>query len=448
MATNLLNSQFPSTGSMQGDIDAGLITDGVYNPNIDVSKITPTDSIKLPSLPETDNYSAILASLKGSLPPEPDTSAIEKGQKDILSLMSEQGKESAFRAEQEGAAGVNIDKKALADLQAQLNAVNTEAAAATLNVDRPDQPTKLTAGAILDKGVIERDRTIKALRLSSSIQAMQGNLSLALDQADRAVKLKYDPLKNEIDVLNKQLEFNYKNFNAAEKKRADALKQANDIRLEELELARSKEESWVRTKNSALADGVPLNIVNTAQQFFDAKQEDKARSLLGSYVKPKKVSIEPLSVLDVQRYNEIYPNAGVTAGDTEAIANEKVRALSQPKDFTDEEFRISFRDTKDNENKSYEEAVADLEANPLVGNKDRARLIASEIYGVEAKPLSVRQESIENKIKELSRGGTLDDSDIRFSLKQQGFTSEEINASSVGRFGFSLVDSLSNFLFK
>ena len=276
-------TQFQTTGTQEGDIAAGLIQNGVYNPNVDVSKITPTDSIKLPSLPETDNYSAILASLKGSLPPEPDTSAIEKGQKDILSLMSEQGKESAFRAEQEGAAGVNIDKKALANLQAELNAVNTEAAAATLNVDRPDQPTKLTAGAILDKGVIERDRTIKALRLSSSIQAMQGNLSLALDQADRAVKLKYDPLKNEIDVLNKQLEFNYKNFNAAEKKRADALQEVNDLKMRELDQKQDAENTFNKVKIEALINGLPPVIAQRAETLFNNNQSDQAYAILSNY---------------------------------------------------------------------------------------------------------------------------------------------------------------------
>lgn len=439
---------FPTTGTQEGDIAAGLIQNGVYNPNIDVSKITPVSPIKLPELPPTDNYQAILAGLQGSLPEE---ATYKKTQEDVLAKTKELGGADAFLAEKEKELGVDVDRKSLINLQSELRAVNNEAQAAILDLDRPDRATRLTAGSVLDKGVIERDRTIKALRLSSSIQALQGNLALANDQAQRAVDLKYNALKTELEVLNRQLDFNRESFNSAEKKRADALKKVNDEKLEKLELERKVSESWVKTKNDALADGVPLSIVNTAQQFFDAKQEDKARSLLGSYVKPKapsSVSTSPLSILDIGRYNEAYPDAGVTAGDSEAQANAKVRALSQPKEFTDEEFRQIARESKDAEKKSYEDTIKEIEANPFIANKDRALLIAKEVYGKQEKPLSVRASSMERQIEELKKGGILQNSDIRYALKQRGFTSQEVNKSSIGLAGASLIDSISNFLFK
>lgn len=438
---------FPTTGTMQGDIDAGLLVNGVYNPNIDVSKITPTNPVSLPDPAPTNDYAAILASLKTSLPEE---KTVTDTQGKITEKTKELGGESAFLAEKQDELGVNVDRKALKDLQTQLTSVNTEATASILNLDRQGDPTRLTAASTLDKSNIEKDRTIKALRLSASIQAIQGNLELANDQAIRSVKLKFDPIRAELDVLEKQLDFNYKSFTSAEKKRADALKEANDIRRKELDKEEQLEENWIRTKNSALSDGVPLGIVNTAQQFFDAKQEDKARSLLGSYVKPKTNNTinNPISILDVARYNEAYPQAGVTAGDTESQANAKVKALSQPKNFTDEEFRTIARESKDKEKKSYEDTIAEIESNPFIANKDRAKLVTSEIYGKQAKQQSVRQQAIEQRITELKKGNILKDSDIRYSLKRQGFSPTEVNNSSVGAITDKFIDSLSSFLFK
>src|SRR3990167_9620632 len=441
-------SPFSTTGTQQGDIEAGLIMNGVYSPNIPVDKITPVSPVILPEAPAITDYNAILGSTKASLPEvSAEETALEDTQSKITSKTIELGGASAFQVEQEKLAGVPGLKKDLKNLQAKLTSINPEAQVATLNLDRVGTPTRLTSASNLDRSNIEKDRTIKALRVSSSIQAIQGNLSLANDQALRAVALKYDPIKTELETLTKQLEFNYKSFNAAEKKRADKLKEENAVKLKELEIERKASENWEKTKNDALADGTPLSIVNSAQQFFDANQEDKARSLIGSYVKPKTttVSTAPLSILDIARYNEAYPDAGVQAGDTEAQANTKVQGLSAPKTLTDEDFRVSARDAK-KEGLSYEQTIAEIEADPMLANKDRAKLVAGEIYG--EKPKSAQQNRLENDIASLKKGGTLMDSDVRFALKQRGYTTQEINASSIGKMGASFIDSLTSFLFK
>lgn len=91
---------------------------------------------------------------------------------------------------------------------------------------------------------------------------------------------------------------------------------------------------------------------------------------------------KPLNILDVNRYNELYPDAGVVAGDTQGEADQKVQASLGGKDFTDEELRTAIRDDLEKE-KTYEETIAGIDANTVIKNKDRAKLIAGEIYGVE-----------------------------------------------------------------
>lgn len=90
---------------------------------------------------------------------------------------------------------------------------------------------------------------------------------------------------------------------------------------------------------------------------------------------------KPLEILDIQRYKEAYPEAGIESGDTEESANVKIAAVTQPRDFTDEEIRQMIRDDKDTNNSSYEQVITAIEDYPTLKNKERARLIADELYG-------------------------------------------------------------------
>lgn len=279
--------QFPTTGTMQGDIAAGLIKDGVYNPNIDVSKINPTNPIKLPDPSLTPDYNATLAGTNVSLPPTPEETAVKTTQDKITADTTALGGQSAYQLDQEKALGLDENKKTLNNLQAELNSVNTEAQVSALNLDRQGTATRLTAANTLDRQNIEKDRTIKALRISASIQAIQGNIALANDQVTKAVALKYDPLKAEIETLNKQLEYNYKSFDNAEKKKADALKAANDLKLKALDIEKDATENWLKTKNEALSNSAPLKIVQQAEALKSAGKENDARALLAPYTGPK-----------------------------------------------------------------------------------------------------------------------------------------------------------------
>src|SRR3990167_5901098 len=246
--------------------------------NIPASSVGPVNQINLPETPTGTDYASILAGLNGSLPPEPSTTEKETTRADIATATTELGGASAFKAEQEKVLGLDVTKRQEADLQAQLQSVNAEAIAANLEVGRIGRPAILTSAANLEKANIERDRTIKALRLSASIGALQGKISLATDQVQRAVDLKYDPIKAKLETLNKQLDYNYQDFNAAEKKRADALKAKNDLQLKQLEINR-------------------------------ANEKDKNATLLNQM--------------------QSYPDAGITFNDTVETANEKITTTSK-----------------------------------------------------------------------------------------------------------------------
>ena len=155
---------------------------------------------------------------------------------------------------------------------------------------------------------------------------------------------------------------------------------------------------------------------------------------------------EPLDVLNVARYKELYPDAGIEAGDTEAEANAKVLRMNQPRTLTDSELKTAITVIKDQEKGSYETAISEIDNDPLISNKDRAKQLVDEAYG--KKPKTAEEQKIEGTIDQLQSGGKLTDADIRYSLRKQGYSQEAINKSSIGQLGYSLVDSISNFLFK
>lgn len=95
-----------------------------------------------------------------------------------------------------------------------------------------------------------------------------------------------------------------------------------------------------------------------------------------------------------------FPNQDVAGDVYNRVPDNWNMAGVQPIDFTDEEFRQAARDNK-SQNKTYEQTIAEIENNPSIKNKDRAKLIASEVYGKteEQKPYSTFPISIGTKKK-------------------------------------------------
>ena len=87
---------------------------------------------------------------------------------------------------------------------------------------------------------------------------------------------------------------------------------------------------------------------------------------------------KPLNILDVQRYNELYPGAGVKAGDSATTANKKVTNAKTPE--TDLKNMISL--AKDNGN-SYDIIVNEINNDPSIMDKETAIKIAKDIFGIE-----------------------------------------------------------------
>lgn len=158
---------------------------------------------------------------------------------------------------------------------------------------------------------------------------------------------------------------------------------------------------------------------------FDSVYREKAKET---------ASEKPLNILDIQRYNELYPDAGVVAGDTESIANAKINKSNSP-----ESVLRSMVVKAQNNGNSYDKVVSEINTDNSIKDKQTALSIAKEVYGVQDKPTS----KIEMEIAQLNKNHILTPADIRSSLLHRGYKQEEINNSSVG----SLMDQIGSFLF-
>lgn len=164
-----------------------------------------------------------------------------------------------------------------------------------------------------------------------------------------------------------------------------------------------------------------------------------------------------LSILDVQRYKELYPNAGIVAGDTEAQANAKIAATNTP----EAKIRNLIVAAKDNGN-SYEAVIAEINKDTTITDKALAIKIADEIYGKTAEPPAepvfgtgnFAKTPLEDELKRLQEQNTKNgfpiNTGVREELAKKGYPINEIDAlmhpiaSGISNF----VDSISNFLFK
>ena len=254
---------FQQSGPVSATNPANIV---FSTPNVSVDQIQPTSPLNLPNLPaDTLDYAAILRGTAPSLPvaPNPESEKLKASQDAITSALTELRGQEAYSQQQSEAFGLPESQRRLKDLTAQLLSVNTEAQQQVLEYDKGGKPAILTAAANIDKQNIERDRAIKALGLSAQIQALQGNVELATQQAQRAVDLKYKPILANLDLLEKQLQYSYKTFDAAEKKIADSVSFQNSIKLRQLDAQIAQDKQNATYALNAMADNPGAGIKPT-----------------------------------------------------------------------------------------------------------------------------------------------------------------------------------------
>lgn len=278
--------------------------------NIPVNEIKPTNPLAVPTVDKpVQDFNALMAGTSVSLPTpvSPEESAVKKNQSDILAKMSELGGVGAYQAELESSPEMQANRKELINLQASLAALNAESAATQVKLGNQPILSSIASGQQAQE---EKLRAIKAMGISSQIQAMQGNIALAQEQIDRAIKLKYEPIKAQLDVLNKQLEFNYDTFTTAEKRRADQIKFENDIKMDEINKREDADKRFESLKIQALSNGMSATQAQQAQALYEAGQPEQAYASMSRYTGSKSADVNTPTSGSGKRFTTTQLNSG------------------------------------------------------------------------------------------------------------------------------------------
>lgn len=213
--------------------------------------------------------------------------AITDTQGRILDVKTQlQGKTAALNAA-EVQAKVPEQQQQLNDVMSQINTLNNDAVAQQVKIEGKPIASEFQSRQI---AAVERARVVKVLGLSAVASALQGNIALAKDYAQKATDAKFAPLEAELETLQQQLEFNKDNFTRAEKARADKLSIALDDRKQALADARTQQDNinsiaLEAAKNGADADTLNkiLGAGNLAEALGTARGALAAKNGIGIY---------------------------------------------------------------------------------------------------------------------------------------------------------------------
>jgi len=247
------------SASERGAVQAGIVappeTTTTQNVPVDNNAITSTNlqstqSVDIQDAPQPPEVFPIGA-LEISTPPLQETAPEAKAQgltEEIAALQSQLfGEEgvSATTAEAEEEQQVTEKTQTVRDLEARFNAIRRESLAIPLQLQQEAEGRGITEGGLRPLQTARlRENAIQALGTASLLEAAQGNLTTALDLADRAVAQEFDPIREQIAVkqANLQLLLDSPDFTRAEKNRAQAQLDAQNNQLLALEDAQQRKQ--------------------------------------------------------------------------------------------------------------------------------------------------------------------------------------------------------------
>jgi hypothetical protein len=282
--------------------------------------------------------------------------------------------ESDYRVEQERQQGVANTRATITDLSTRLNSLKNEAAAIPLQLQQDATGRGVTAGGLrpIEQGAL-RTNAIQALTTNSLLQAAQGNLTTALDMVDRAVKERFEPIREEIKAKtdNLNLIISSPEYDVATKNRA----QQQLLRQKEAEAQLTRQQDDYETIQGAALqaaqNGAPAAIVNA---IMNAKDLATAFSQGQGYLAKE-------TAASIQEYN--FAVRGGYKGSFSQYQNEDANrkiAIARA-GVANGEFGLSTSQAN-----IFNGIVAKYNASPLIAAADRTTVLKNSIAQARANP--------------------------------------------------------------
>lgn len=276
---------------MQAASDVAAGTAQTFQPGtttpITGADLTPAQPIQIPPTPTEPNYQSIISAIPQIDLSSFQTSTKSEAQQDdlskrILELTERLSGRGGAQAEAEKTAGIPQLKIQLTDITNQLQALQKEAAAIPLEIQQEFASRGVTAAGVapIEAGRL-RQNAIKALGLSAIGQTFQGNLSLARQQADRAVELEFAPIESQLKFIRTAYEMNKDLLEREDKKRAIALEISLNERERILQDAKDNKQKVYNISLQAAQNGADMTILD---KIRNSRSPEEALSIGGFYL--------------------------------------------------------------------------------------------------------------------------------------------------------------------
>jgi len=274
---------------------------GVTSTPPDFSKLNSSTLAPVPSVPYKSTALVPVPDVTklDSTPPDMQLTQPEGQASDLTKRLQELNKslvgESTYRSQQENAAGIPDLVRTQNDLAARLTALKNEAASIPLKLEEQSAGRGITTTILgRQQEKLLRENAIQSLATSSLLEASRGNLTLAMDMVDRAVKARFDPIREEIaaNKVNLDLIINSPEYTVADKNRATKQQFALDERKRSLDKAEDNQKDVYQVALEAAKNGADAL---TLRKIQAAKNPTEAIIFAGSFVSTPQTETVQLS---------------------------------------------------------------------------------------------------------------------------------------------------------
>lgn len=250
-------------------------------------------------LPENEpSYTISASSIKIPELQEIELSPVEQQLQDLLSERESISKnllgEEKLRAEEEQRLGISEQRKKAQEYINQLQSLQAEEKAIPLQIQEEFKGRGVTAGGIvpIQTGRL-RENAIKALTVNATLQGTLGNISLALDEVDRAVSQKYDPIREELktNIERYNIIANSPLASVEQQNKARKLAEEDRKRNKILNEEKANYEAILSASVKAAVNGADTLTIRSIQKLLgDPKSENvvEANRLLSQFLPQKK----------------------------------------------------------------------------------------------------------------------------------------------------------------
>lgn len=291
-------------------------SNNIADPNViqaGANLTVPDSSVSSPKVPNTFNAADLSTPSNFDVPPatppasvDPFVASLESSQKsfqdaydaankevkpiqterDTLTtrlqsaLDSLKGKGSSLVSE-EAKLGVPENIKQLNELNLQIATKKGEFDKAAMNAENQAIPVGLIQG---QQAQIRRQQAVELGALASVAQALQGNIALAQQTAQRTVDLEFSDKEQEVKNLQTLLSVNADNLTTAEKKSAAQLSYILDQRQKEIDQAKEDRKNVLSLASQAAQYGADNT---TLSKMSQAKTPEEAIAIGGNFLGAK-----------------------------------------------------------------------------------------------------------------------------------------------------------------